>query len=96
MSAKRLERELVFDLILFIAAIILISLFYRDNLILTVMLILTCLVGFKFWYKKHDAYFFIAAAIIGPVGEIVVIYFGAWSYANPTILGIPVWLPLAW
>jgi len=24
------------------------------------------------------------------------IYFGAWSYANPTMLGIPLWLPLAW
>ena len=32
---------------------------------------------------------------MGAVGESVCIYFGAWSYANPTYL-IPLWLPILW
>ena len=93
---KKVEKELVFEIILFSAGIAAISLFYKNNLLLTVLLILAWLIGIKFWHKKHDIYFLLAGAIIGPLGEIVCIHFGAWQYANPTFLGIPIWLPFVW
>lgn len=96
MLTKKIEKELVFDIILFSVGTIAISLFYKDNILLTVLLVLGSLFGMKLWYKRHDIYFFIVGAIIGPIGEIIAIYFGAWQYANPTLLGIPLWLPLAW
>jgi hypothetical protein len=34
--------------------------------------------------------------VLGPFAEIISIHFGVWQYANPTLLGIPVWLPLGW
>ena len=49
-----------------------------------------------FWHTKHDAYFFVTGAIIGPLGEIICISSGVWSYVNPSFLGIPLWLPFAW
>ena len=93
---NQVKKELVFEIILFCAGIVLISFLYTNNLLLTPLLIIACLIGMKFWYKKHDIYFFVIGAIVGPVGEIVCIHFGAWQYANPTFLGIPVWLPLVW
>ncbi len=96
MLAKRLEKELFFDIALFAVGIAFISLFYMNNILLLLLLILLCVFGLKFWYKKHDTYFFVSGAIIGPIGEIVAIHFGAWYYTNPTVLGIPVWLPIVW
>lgn len=91
-----IKKELFFEIILFIAGIISITLFFKNNILLTLVLIIVWAIGIGFWHKKDDILFFITGAIIGPIGEIVCIYFGVWKYANPTFLGIPIWLPFAW
>lgn len=87
---------MLFDTLLFIISILLIVAFYQNNILLTLLLLAEWVFGLKFWHKKHDAYFFVIGAITGPLGEIVAIIFGVWQYANPTFLGIPMWLPFAW
>ncbi len=96
MFSKRIKKELVLEIILFSIGIASISLFYENNILLTVILLIGWLFGIKFWHKKDDIYFFVIGAIGGPIAEVVAINFGAWQYSNPTILGIPIWLPLAW
>ena len=93
---RKIEKELIFEFILFCAGILAISLFYTNNFLLTVLLIISWLIGIGGWHKKHDIYFLLTGAIIGPIGEIICIYFGVWRYTNPTFLGIPIWLPLVW
>jgi uncharacterized membrane protein YoaT (DUF817 family) len=93
---RKIEKELIFEAILFWSGITAIVLFYGNNLLLISLLILSWFIGVKFWHKKHDIYFFMIGAVIGPLGEIFCVYSGAWRYANPTFLGIPLWLPLAW
>jgi len=94
--SKNIKIELILDLIVFVVGIAFISLFYWDNILLTGLLIIAWFFGLKFWHKKHDIYFFITGAIVGSVGEIICISFGVWQYANPTFLGIPLWLPFVW
>ena len=96
MFTKKIEEKLLSDIILFILGIAAISLLYKHNFILTILLLLFWIFALKFWHLKHDFYFFITAMIIGPIAEIVAIYFKVWSYSNPTFLGIPIWLPLVW
>lgn len=93
---KRVKKELLFDAVLFTVGMSFISLFYKENLLLTALLIATWATGVKFWHTRHDIYFFVTGAIVGPLAEILCINFGAWQYTNPTFLGIPVWLPFAW
>lgn len=92
----KIEKEVILEIILFCTAIIIISLLWSNNLLLTTVLVASLLVGMKVWYKKYDIHFFIIGAIVGPLAEIVCIYFGTWTYANPSILGIPIWLPIVW
>ena len=93
---RRIEKELLFDALLFLGGIISISLFFRNNVVLTGLLILAWILGLKFWHKREDIFFFLSGSIVGPVGEIVCIKFGVWSYSNPSFFGIPMWLPFAW
>ena len=93
---KKIEKELIYEAVGFSTGIAMISLFWRNNLLLLSLLALVSLTGMKKWYKRRDVYLFITGAVIGPIGEIVCIHFGVWQYANPTFLGIPVWLPLVW
>ena len=37
-----------------------------------------------------------AGAVLGPVCEALPVAEGAWSYAQPDVLGMPLWLPLAY
>lgn len=47
------------------------------------------------WHTIQDLIFFVVPLILGPLGEAIAIYSGAWHYAKPLRL-IPIWLPLAW
>jgi hypothetical protein len=47
------------------------------------------------WHTKADVFCYVVAAFLGPLGEVVVVYYGAWTYAKPSLL-IPIWLPLLW
>jgi hypothetical protein len=46
--------------------------------------------------RKKDSFWLMVGAVIGPAGEILAINGGAWKYAAPFILGIPLWLPALW
>lgn len=96
MLTKRLEKELFLEIFLFAGGIATIILFFNHNVLLTFLLLFIWSIGIKFWHKKHDVYFFVTGAIIGPSAEIICISFGVWQYTNPTFLGIPLWLPFAW
>lgn len=47
------------------------------------------------WSAKNAVYYLLVF-ISGPLAESVAIHFGAWSYAQPVFIGIPLWLPFAW
>ena len=91
-----LEKELFLDGLVFALAVLLVSLLYKNNLILTALIAGCWLIATKVWHSTRDTYLFIVAAIAGTTAEIVAIHFGAWKYANPTILNIPLWLPFLW
>jgi hypothetical protein len=48
------------------------------------------------WPKRSTVILMAAGSLLGPVTESLPIASGAWSYANPEILGMPAWLPLAY
>lgn len=89
-------KELFLDAILFSLGIIATSFLYENNLLLTVALIILWCFGIYFWHKKRDIILFVSGAIFGPLAETVAIHFGAWSYVNPTFIGVLMWLPFAW
>ncbi|MFZ1011241.1 MAG: hypothetical protein WAN65_30660 [Candidatus Sulfotelmatobacter sp.] len=47
------------------------------------------------WHSVQDLIFFAVPFFLGPTGEAIAIYHGAWQYAKPLIL-VPMWLPFAW
>lgn len=47
------------------------------------------------WHRADDLAFYFVPFVLGPVGEAIAIYSGAWQYSRPWML-VPVWLPFAW
>jgi len=45
--------------------------------------------------SRSSLIYFAIGFVLGPLGEVVTVSMGAWSYTNTNFL-FPVWLPLAW
>ena len=47
------------------------------------------------WHRRSDVFFYAAGFVLGPLGEMMAVHFGAWQYAKPFFL-VPIWLPFLW
>jgi len=83
-------------LVLFSVAIGLITLLYESNVLLTLVLVFGGGATLWMYHERQDVLVFVVGGVIGPIGEGVAVYFGAWSYTNPSFFGIPIWLPIVW
>lgn len=82
----------------FVAFVLLIScvmLLWRNNLLLSVVMLVACAIALALWHERIDVSFFLVIALLGTLAEITFVRVGVWRYANPTLLGIPMWFPLA-
>ncbi len=71
-------------------------LLYRHNELLAALIVIITVLGLKLSGEREDVHIYVVGAIVGTAAEIIAVSFGVWQYANPTTLGIPLWLPFAW
>ncbi len=60
------------------------------------LLIITAIVMLLINRSWKECLLYIIVMISGPIAESIAIHFGAWTYAEPIIIGVPLWLPFAW
>ncbi|ODS37503.1 MAG: hypothetical protein A7315_03985 [Candidatus Altiarchaeales archaeon WOR_SM1_79] len=91
------EINILYETVVVISCVFLIAFLWSDNALLLSISLLVCSIALYIWHReKSELLLFIMGAIFGPVVEVICIYYGAWSYSNPSFLGIPIWLPIAW
>ena len=87
--------ELVRQLLAFSLLVASVVLLWRNNLLLFVVVLVEGLIALALWHDRYDVSFFLIIAVLGSLAEAVFVHFGVWHYANPTLLGVPLWFPLA-
>ena len=90
-----MKRELAFELGLYALCIVLVGSLWHKPVFLTICYALMSIVVLAKWHSKSDLLFYFITFVLGPVGESVAIYRGAWEYTKPLYL-IPLWLPFLW
>ena len=90
-----MKRDLTLELCIYALCIILVGLFWHKPVILTICYAVISLIVLIKWHTKSDLFFYFVAFVLGPAGESVAIYCGAWKYSEPFYL-IPLWLPFLW
>jgi hypothetical protein len=93
--SKQLWKELAVEFAAFSLLVASVSLLWRNNLALFVVVLVEWLTALALWHDRLDVSFFLIIAVLGSLAEAVFIHFGVWRYANPTFLGVPLWFPLA-
>ena len=72
-----------------------VSLLWKNNLLLLGAMSAECVVVLGLWHDRLDLSFFLVIGVLGTLAELLFVHSGAWQYANPTVLGMPVWFPVA-
>ena len=88
--------EFFFNALVSLLALVATAIFWTQPVLLTIMLFVVGIVHIWIVRVEHVVLFYITVAILGPLVEAFVMYFGAWSYAIPYVLGVPIWLPFLW
>lgn len=93
---KIFKRDFLIGFLIFALVVILFHYFSKNNIILTAIFLVISIFILLKWTTKEEKIIYFTAFILGPILEITVVPTGIWTYENPTILGIPVWLPLSY
>ena len=89
-------RKALINAALALTTLLLTSVLWRTPLVLTALLIATGLAIYALRPSRTSAWVYVVGFVFGPLAEGVSIRTGAWEYASPTFLGIPLWLPFVW
>jgi hypothetical protein len=90
-----LRKELAFELGTYALCIVLVGSLWHRPIILTICYIVISILVLMRWHTNSDLLFYFITFVLGPIGESVAIYLGAWEYSRPFYL-IPAWLPFLW
>jgi hypothetical protein len=93
--SRQLWTELATEIAAFCVLVASVSLLWSNNLLLFTVALAECAAALRMWHDRHDVSFFLVIAVLGSVAEAVFVHFGVWRYTNPTLLGVPLWFPLA-
>lgn len=92
---KQAWGELALELAAFALLVTSVAALWRYNLTLTIVALVESLLALRLWHERYDLCFTLVLAVLGSAAEAVFVRFGVWHYANPTLLGIPMWFPMA-
>jgi uncharacterized membrane protein YoaT (DUF817 family) len=79
-----------------LASLLSVAFLWKHNLILLIVLILLATLMLLMNKSKRELKTFIFCAISGAIAEGFAVFLGAWTYANPNLLNIPIWLIVLW
>jgi uncharacterized membrane protein YoaT (DUF817 family) len=93
--SQRSWHELLSELAAFSLLAASIVLLWRDNMLLFIVILLEGMVALGFWHDRYDLSVLLVIAVLGSLAEAMFVHSGVWRYANPTLLGVPLWFPVA-
>jgi hypothetical protein len=90
------SRRALLNATLGLATLLLTSVLWRYPLALTSLQIATGVAIYSLRPSRTSACVYAVGFVFGPLAEGLAIQTGAWEYASPSVLGIPLWLPFVW
>lgn len=90
------SKKTALNFLLAAATLLLTAFFWTTPLMLSVFLFVVAVVMLIVEKRRSAIFVYIVIFMLGPLSEALVMRFGAWSYAEPHLLGFPIWLPFIW
>jgi hypothetical protein len=94
-DAKQRWIELALAVLAFSVLVVAVSSLWRNNLLLTLLMLVEFGLVLGLWHDRSDLSFLLVIGGMGSLAEAVFVRSGAWHYNNPSLLGVPMWFPVA-
>ena len=88
--------NILFNCIFAALALLITILFYKNNLLGTILLLIISIIGLLKWKSWVTLIIFLFGALWGPISESIAIRAGVWEYAVPNFFNVPIWLFVLW
>lgn len=75
---------------------VLVLLFWTHSYLLTGLLIICSLLMYFISKDQSDLVLMVIGGLFGLMCEFLGSYFGVWSYHNPDLFGVPIWMFFLW
>lgn len=92
MKMDKHKKGLIIGLFAFALEIIFFYFLWWSNLIMTIAFLILS-VFMLLWSDNLEKIVYFSGFVLFPIVDVIVVRTGIWSYGNPTLLGVPVWLP---
>ena len=90
-------KRFLYSLALLVISILLVLFLWEYTLILSLSLIVLELIKFKLVPIKKEIVWYFLTVIISTLVEVILVNIGgAWSYAQSSVLNVPIYMPLLW
>ena len=89
-------KKWLFEIIFVILNISIVSLFYRNILLTTILISCFAIFALIRWKSRRTIAIFFLGALVGAIAEMICIKFGVWDYKVTNFYNIPFWLFILW
>jgi uncharacterized membrane protein YoaT (DUF817 family) len=93
---RSVARDLAFDVMFGASNLLTVSFLYRDILLAGAVLVILAALALFYRRSRIMVPVFIFGMVFGTFAEVFAVHLGAWSYASPDFLGVPIWLFVLW
>lgn len=90
------NKAFIRDSILFTLVVLVVLLFWKNNLVVSFLLAVEFLGAALFLYSRPERLFFLFAGIFGVVLETIGGKVGIWTYTFPNFITVPIWIFFCW
>ena len=91
-----MEKILALSLFITLLALLSVTFLWQYNFLLTAILIILSIILILILQNKKNIKLYLIFAALGVITEALMVSRNAWTYPNPDIFKIPIWLPLLW
>ena len=88
------KKDIILGFLIYVSNILVTYYLWQNNAALTVIFIVMSAFVLLKWANKEERIVYFVSFILGPILDLILIPRGVWSWGNPSLFGIPLWLPL--
>lgn len=92
----KLKKDLFIGFLIYSLNILLLYYLWQNNIALTVIFIVISTFVLLKWANKEERIVYFASFVLGPILDLILVPRGVWAWENPSLFGIPLWLPLSY
>lgn len=89
-------RHITFNVCFAVTSLLAVLVYHAQPERVAIALVVLGMAGLLYWRSWLTLTIYVFGGAFGVTAESIAVSYGAWAYANPTVVGVPNWLFFLW